>query len=297
MKLLYIIYTYNRPKIFSECIRSLLNNNKTRPDTMVFCDDGSDINFKGDLFNLSLRLTSLDFLSHFYSAGRNLGYGANREIGDSFVEMFEPDFFAHIETDYIWRRGGIDEAILLLEKYCPNAIGMSLFSNPDEFDKTKTHEMYSQILKDDFGEDNTRREFLHLPYDVDTEEYGKIKCLSTTNTCGTFLINNKNLKKLTARFPEMREDVFKKSCQKYRPNYSDGTNTHGISHYFYKYHNEIGTDYADMKNAPWISIIDTPISRHISGGGLNSKPWAEGTSQLETRGWPEDYNNFKRAVV
>lgn len=297
MKLLYNFYTYNRPKIFSKCIESILNNNKTKPDRITICDDGSDIGFRNNLYNLSLNLNET-IPTSFYTANTNLGYGFNREVGDSFVDIFEPDFFTHIETDYYFRKGGIDEAILLLEKYFPNAIGVSLFSNPDEFDKSKTHGMYSEIMKQDYGEDNSPRETLHISHTIVTEEFGDIEYLLTTNTCGTFLINNLNLKKLMTRFPEMRENVFKRSCNKYKPQerryYSDGTNTHGISYYFYKYHKELGTNLTIETNGPWISIIDTPISHHFSGGGLNSQGWAEGTTFLHAKGWPQNPDTFER---
>jgi glycosyltransferase involved in cell wall biosynthesis len=190
MKILYILYTYNRPQILEKCIATLFNpKNKVWPSELLVIDDGSNVNQKDLLYNLS-RNNSI-FPIHFFSFSKNQGLGYNWELAWTWAKLRNYDYIVQLEQDYVFREDAIGEAIDLLESK-PLSVAVSGFSNPD-FWTDKREWLFRKVMIDDFGEDPAKREFLHKPFKIKTEKHGEIEIQLTTNSCGTFICNWKRV--------------------------------------------------------------------------------------------------------
>lgn len=305
MHLLYIIYTYNRPNILQACLQSLFNNTTVHPDRVVIIDDASETKTKCNLFNFALENTinsgicPIDFMSF----NRNVGYGWTAELGIFMLHYFNPQYAMVVESDYIFRKGWCEEALAVLEAK-PEAVGLSGYSNPDYYDKSKTEVMFPQIMREDFGTDLAHREFLHKPMDLETK-LGKIQIQGTTNCCGTFMLDWTRIQQLVRKFLEIKNKVFDRCCNKQiggnRRFFADGVFTHGLSYYWYLSHakknsqpNQLTMDFANQNffenEFPWLDICDYSIANHVNGGGnLNGRLAQEGQSFVSSPKWKNEY--------
>lgn len=283
MNLMFLIYTYNRPRVLQACIHSLFANTKIKPDRVIIIDDASEQPIRNGLFDF--QLNSPDMPVDILALGKNLGYGYTAELGLKLIEFHNPKYCMVVESDYIFRKGWLEEALAVLEA-SPDSVGLSGYSNPDYYERSKTDEMFPRIMKEDFGEDKAERKYLHVARLMETK-LGKILVQGTTNCCGTFLLNWETISSLVKDFPGIREKVFDRSCNKQpggnRRYFGDGPFTHGLSHYWYKKHGyETGL-------FPWLDICDYSIANHINGDGINGKIVGEGKTFVGSPKWKDEY--------
>lgn len=313
MNLLYIIYTHNRPTILQTCLQSLFGNTTVKPDRVVIIDDASETKTKCNLFNFALENTlnsgicPIDFMSF----NKNVGYGWAAELGLFFLSYFNPKYAMVVESDYIFRKGWCEEALAVLESK-PESVGLSGYSNPDYYDKSKTEIMFPQIMKEDFGTDLAHREFLHKPMILNTK-MGKIQIQGTTNCCGTFMLNWERIQKLVNKFPEIKVKVFDRCCNKQkggnRKYFGDGPFTGGLTHYWYLSHtqNNLRPGQIVMEfirgnffetEFPWLDICDYSISSHKNACGINGNipGIREGQTFVESPRWKDTYLNINPRI-
>lgn len=291
MELLYVIYTHNRPAILKECLRTLFENTEVRPDECVIIDDNSEFGTKGGLFRFAAE-SSKYFPINFIGFNSPQGYGVTAEAGLRYIQWRNPNFTFVVESDYVFRKGYMEEALAVM-KACPSSLALSAYNNPDFSDLSKTEEMFPRIMKEDFGSDLARREFLHKPRFIDTE-LGKIQIQFTTNSCGSFLLNWKNIRELIIKYPEIQETVFDRSCNKQpggnRRFFGDGPFSHGLSHYWYIdkiFHNNANFE----TEGAWVDICDWSIGQHCNGAGINGGIVPEGATFVGSKTWSNEYLN------
>jgi hypothetical protein len=278
MNLLYIIYTHNRPNILQECLSSLFEKNDVRPSRVLIIDDGSDASLKNSLYNFSLE-NSIKIPFDFLSFSPNIGYGTVAEFGIRMADIYSPDYVFFIESDYIFRKNGLDEVIEIFENtdYGKNAIGFSGYDNPDFYSTEKTNITFPKIILEDCGEDNLNREIMYKPFEVCLNNNKKINLEFVTNSCGTMYFNWKNWKKIKEQFPKEIEWWVKHTTDyhKQKRNLNDGCMSHGISWLWTKWAKKNGVDitkYAALLN------IKPSIANHINGAGINGYIVGEGES-------------------
>ena len=303
MNILYVLFTYQRPRILAEMMRTLLNNNETRPDRFLIADDGSDTNLKNSLYQFHIENRDTIPID-FFSFSQNNGLGYQWELCLNYAKIYDPQYLFWLEQDYIFRKNGIDEALEIL-KLKPLTCAVSLFSNPDYYNGKQNH-FFSELMIDLFKSDLAKREFLHKPFYIDTK-FGKIQIQLTTNACGCCVMNWSRIRDLLDKYPEMWEKVFLRSCnvgnEKERKFASDGHLTSGTSFYWYKdmedrIKNGLEVDYNVM--APWLDICDYSVGNHINGGkfSLNGYIIPEMSSFVSSPKWvfqnSKEYDNFER---
>lgn len=297
--LLYVIYTHDRKNVLSLCLETLFGNTNIKPDHVLISDDYSQPELKAALFDFALK-NSIDFPINFMSFNKPIYYGRNAEFIQKYIDWIDPKYVVVCESDYIMRKGWLEDGLAVL-KAKDYSVGISLYSNPDFFDKEKTEEMFPRIMKEDFNEDPALREYLHKPRLIDTE-IGKIKIQGTTNSCGSFILNWQRIKVLKNHFPEIQEKVFDRSCNKQpggdRRYFSDGIFSHGLSYYYYKYWEmaaQIMTPEAIKEHQenefPWLDICDYSMAQHVNGNGLNSAGFPEMTTFVGSPHWKDEYMN------
>ncbi|MEK6883580.1 MAG: glycosyltransferase [Nanoarchaeota archaeon] len=295
MKILYVLYTYNRPQILQACLQTLFNpKNILWPTEMIVVDDGSILELKDALYNF--HRDTKKFPIHFFSFGANQGLGYNWELVFSWIMARNFDYFIQLEQDYIWRENAIAEAIEVLEKK-PLSCCVSGYSNPD-FYTDKREWLFRKVMIEDFGDDPAKREYLHKPFHIDTK-FGKIEITLTTNSCGTFICNWRRVKQLLDKYPEMWvrcfERAFNKPYPERRKAAGDGPITSGISYYWYKDIEERiknGEQINYENEAPWLDISDYSLSDHKNGGpSLNGHIIEEGLSFVSSPKWSDSFLN------
>jgi len=278
MKSLYIIYTHNRPNILSQCLSSLFEMNDVRPSRVLIIDDGSEIETKNSLYHFTISNSNkipMDLLS--FSPG--LGYGTVAEFGLRMADIYDPDYAFFIESDYVFRKNGLDEVIEIFENtdFGNNAVGFSGYDNPDFYLKDKTSITFPKIIVEDCGEDNLNRDIMYKPFELTLKNNKKINLEFVTNSCGTMYFNWKIWKKIKEQFPKEIEWWIKHTTdhQKQKRNLNDGCMSHGISWLWTKWakENQIDTNkYAGLLN------IKPSVANHINGAGINGYIVSEGQS-------------------
>lgn len=293
--ILFCFYTHNRPKILQACLATAFNNTEIKPTEAIISDDGSTPELKRGLFNFCLENTR-DFPINFMSFNKNIMYGNHAEFMLNYIKWRDCKYVAVIETDYILRKDWLKDALAALRAR-PKAIGVSLYSNPDYYDKRKTEEMFPRIIKEDFGTDLLApyRENYHRPHFIDTE-IGQIEIQYTTNCCGSYILNWQNISNMIKLHPEIQQTVFDRSCNKHlggdRRYFGDGPFTHGLSYYWGICLLELdySQNYHFIKNeGPWIDICDYSIGQHVNGEGINGGIVSEGSTFVGSPKWKDEF--------
>jgi glycosyltransferase involved in cell wall biosynthesis len=294
MESLLVLFTYNRPQILKACIETCFGNTKYEFDEVLIINDGSRPETSGPVAQFVLanqpHPKTKFSLMHF---GKNQGYSYAAEFAFNYAKWRNPKYFFFVEQDYVFRKGWAEDALAVLEA-APNTLALSGYSNPDFFDKSKTEVMFPQIIKEDFGEDICAREFMHNPFVLNTKR-GDILVQGTSNSCGTAVVNWDEFMSFLHAYPEIWEKVIERACNMQaggnRQNYGDGPFSHGLSHYFYKWHREMKAPEWFEKNFPWLDICDFSISNHINGGAesINGKIVPEGSTFVSSPRWNDEY--------
>lgn len=295
MESLLVLFTYNRPQILKACVETLFGNTEYAFDEVLIINDGSRPEVSKALAQFVLENQNHPktkfSLAHF---GKNQGYSYMAEYAFNYAKWRNPKYFFFIEQDYVFRKGWAEDAIAVLEA-APLTLALSGYSNPDFFDKSKTEEMFPQIIKEDFGVDNCPRELLHKPFVLNTKR-GDILVQGTSNSCGTAVINWHNLMEINREYPDFWTRVIERACNMQpggnRSNYGDGPFSHGLSYFFYEKHVvKFRSDTFAWENFPWLDICDFSISNHINGGAesINGKIVPECATFVSSPKWSDEW--------
>ena len=285
MNIVCYYLTYNRPQILKESFFSSLNNTEITPKEIWIIDDGSEAKLKSAL---------LDYSNEYSPKGTPINlliHGNNYGIGYSFERLYnlirqndDLDIACILESDYIWRKDWLKVVIDVFDA-SPNTLAIAGTDHPDMYDVSKTHSTFPDIMKECFGEDLKSRNYLYIPFDLQTSS-GKIQVQGVSNSCGCTMIHWKRLKKVIKKLEDSKKipynDFWNRMDRAFnkgvshdtRKNASDGWMSSTISKYGEMY---LELENLDLKtNFPFLSICDYSISEHICGGGVNGLIVPEG---------------------
>ena len=294
MESLLVLFVYNRDKILKKCIETLFNNTSYKFDEILLINDGSTPEVTKNLMQFCLQNHNVEQPQFtLLNFGKNQGYGYTAEIAFNYMRWRNPKYVFFIEQDYIFRADWAKEATDVL-KARSKTIAISGYCNPDFFNKEKTDVIFPQIIKDDFGSDPCKREFMYKPFDLETES-GLIEVQGSSNSCGMSILNWQWIKFFSEKFPDFWKKVIERSCNKQpggnRRYFGDGPFSHGLSWYWYQYYNENKDEVDFSKDFPWLDICDFSISSHKNGMGLNGMIAPEGQTFVESPRWREEFLN------
>ena len=283
MKLLYVIFTYNRPKILNECLRTIFSKNSTLPDKLLFIDDGSEGTLKMSLLKAQI---GSSIPTDIFSFNPNNGYGPSFEFAFRAVEVYNPEYVFFIESDYIFAQNGLDMVMDIFENtdVGRNAVGFSGYDNPDFHVEHKTTHEFPPLMIKDCGEDNLNRSIMYKPF-KHTTKFGEIDLEFVSNSCGTMYLNWSKVVKFKELYPKEYElwingVVLKNEANRLPIN--DGMLSHGIGWLWNKWAIQRGIDrekYAALLN------IRPSIANHINGGGINGGIVPEGATFVTSPTW------------
>lgn len=283
MKLLYVIFTYNRPQILNECLQTLFKNNSTRPDKILFVDDGSNLNLKMALIQNQVQSSiPIDVIS----LNPNAGYGVAFEFAIKNVEVYNPNYVFFIESDYVFSKNGIDTVMDIFEnnEFGRNAVGFSGYDNPDFHIPEKTKNEFPPLMLKDCGEDNLNRDIMYSPFKQQTK-FGEIDLEFVSNSCGTMYFHWSKIHEFIKTYPEEYKKWVDGITLKYGPSrkpINDAMMSHGISWIWNKWalaNNIDRNKYAALLN------IRPSVANHINGGGINGMIVPEGTTFVTSPTW------------
>lgn len=289
MNLLYVIYTHNRPAILQQCLSSLFEKNSLRPNRVLIIDDGSTVDLKNALYNFTLQHTSEKIAFDFLSFSPNIGYGTVSEFGIRMADIYNPDYVFFIESDYIFRKNGLDEVMEIFSttEVGNKAIGFSGYDNPDFYVDDKTKIIFPRIIVEDCGEDNLNRDIMYKPFSLELSNGNKIDLEFVTNSCGTMYFNWKLWRQIKEQFPNEIEWWIKRTTDNHKEKryLNDGCMSHGISWLWTKWAQKNNIDinkYAALLN------IKPSVANHINGAGINGYIVHEGQSFVGSPTWKDN---------
>lgn len=286
MKLLYILYTYNRPKVLNKCWETLFDNNVLRPDKVIVLDDGSDLRIKQSLLESQ---NKNGFAFDFYSAFPNMGYGKIAERGIKLAEIENPDYVFFIETDYIFSKNGLDKVMDVFEnnEFGKEAIWIQGYDHPDNISEEKTDSIFPRIIVEDCSEDNINRNILYKPFKQNTT-FGEVEMEFVSNSCGTIYFNWKKFREISKEFPDEYNLWLNKTIDKDKNQrcLNDGALSHLSSWIWNKWAIKHGIN--RNKFAAALNIKPS-VANHICGGrdSINGKIMEEGQTFVGSPTWHE----------
>lgn len=291
MNILFVILTYKRPKILNHCITSLFNNTNIKPTESWIIDDCSNEELKKQLFMFATKRTDLNINCSFKS--KNFGVAYSFEEAFNIARMRNPDIFCLIESDYIWRKGWLEDVIAVY-KANPYVIGIPGTSHPDMYDRVKTHGEFIRLMENQFGRDIYYRDYTYKPFDLQTER-GTIKVQGVTNSCGCSIFFWKRMMDLFSE-NELDKDywfwmerAFHKRENLDRKTASDA-HMSGTPTFLWE-QCMISKNIDFTKNFAWLDICDYSIGNHICGGAdsINGKIVDEGVTFINSPVWKNEY--------
>lgn len=285
MKLLNIVFTYNRPNVQFHFWDSLNGCTDIKADHTIIIDDGSEQKVKNYLFNLASENSYDIFLN-----GANQGYCRNWLTAFQLLERYNPEYVFFLESDYIFRKNYLEECFAVFNSL-PNVWGINGFSHPDFKDKARIKEWFGRVTTEQFGSDIKSRDSIYQKFDLETG-LGTIGCQYSSHACGTFLLNWQRIKSNIS----VKDDLFpivNRACEYGEKGkvINDGMITGGLS---WLWDNSVNRDGDKNHASALIDICDYSIAYHSSGDGVNAKGVPEGQSNVHCDTFPQDYKNFKR---
>lgn len=303
MKLLNIVYTYNRPNVQYMFWDSLEECTKVKADHTIVIDDGSDPQVRNWLYSFCA-----DKGYELLLKPKNQGYARAWLDGWYFVKKYNPEYVFFLESDYIFRNGFMEECLEVFNAL-PYIWAINGFSHPDFNDKERIKKWFGDVTIEQFGSDIKSRENIYQPFELETG-LGKIGCQYSSHACGTFLLNWKRVLEAldsSKRYSEILigdftvpsytindlDNLIVRACENgdYGKVINDGMITGGLSWYWDKIVNING----DKSHASaFIDICDYSIAQHVSGDGVNGKGIPEGSTNVLSSTFPESYKDFTR---
>lgn len=288
MNILYVIFTHNRELILQECLRTLFENNNTKPDHVAIIDDASGIPLKNKLYYNHI---SASISTDIFSFRNNVGYAKTFGLGLHLAELYNPNYVCLIESDYIFRKHGLDEVFEVFHSPLGSDLaGIAGYSHPDFFNKHSTDVIYPKLLEKDFGKDNLNRDILFKPFPF-RSSFGDIQLQYTSNSCGTIYLNWRLIQNIRKMFPSASQEWIDKSLNKGNINnvLNDGAFSHGLSYLWQEYQKQRNFD--TDKQSALIDILPS-VANHVCGDGINGKSIKEGQTFVSSPSFPKDYNIY-----
>lgn len=243
MRRLLVLFVHNRPQILQLCLDSIFNYNNIKFDDVLVINDASQNGLSNAIYDLCKEHGFT--LTHF---NKNRGYADAAWYAFSYIEQYNPDLVYWIEQDYVFKTQGLDLIDwLATEGPYKTCLGASLYDNPDFANKEKVFETFPRIYNeylDEFILNENRvkevstdcfllnRDRLYWPQKTNTP-FGPVYAENISNSCGTMLLNWRNINSM---FRKKQEDyvTWKKSvCDfgKDKRNLNDGAMSHGLCAY------------------------------------------------------------------
>lgn len=303
-KILYIIFTHNRPKALGVCLESIFNRNETRPDRCLIIDDGSDAGLKKELMDLSLR-AKFDY----FSINPNVFYGRAFEMGLKLCEAINPKYVFFIESDYEFRQNGLDQVLDVLEntEYGRKALAVSLTDHPDYENLDKINNVFPRLAEENGLIETRDFTRMYKPFDYNGK-YGRIKVEFVSNTCGCVVFSWQKMAFFKEEYLDKYNYWFDKSVDKGKEKrcLNDGCLSIGAALMWQEYYKDIGfsplVDGTVTENCGAILNIKPSVGQHYCSGGINGK--LSGFEELSTfvgsPSWGltiEEYESGKRSPV
>lgn len=297
MDLLYVILTFNRSKVLSSCINTLMNNTSIKPDEVWLLDDGSGHQLRRGLLDLNI--------SHEFNLvlnGKNKGVGVNFEMAYSIIRQKNPKIVGVIESDYIWRNEFMEDIQAVFEAN-PYTIAIPGCNHPDMYDRSKTHGSFCDLMKDQFGKDIDARQFLYSPFTSETK-VGPIKVQGASNSCGCLFLHWERLQQFLFKDLGVEQEYwrwmdrgFHKWGNTNRRYASDAHMSGTLTWYWEQWAKKNNIDIS--KHFAWLDICDHSIANHLCALGLNGciPGIQEGQTFVGSPVWPENYQSFSRKKV
>lgn len=288
MNLLYIVPTFQRPKVLSRCLETLLSNG--HPDELWILDDGSDPGLRHNLVEFQVA-TSQHFPTNLVLCGRNYGIGWNFENIFNIIRWKNPKYYFLVESDYIFRKGFLDDVNAVFDAD-PYVVALPGCDHPDMYQKEKTHGTFPNLMREQFPTDVAGREHMYIPYDLETK-VGKIQVFGASNSCGCMFVHWERFQNILRDLNAEKEywgwmdRAFNKQPGGDRRNASDQHLSCSISWYWTEWAKKHNIDIT--KHFPFLNICDFSIASHICGGGCNAGGYPEGTTFVGAPHWNVSY--------
>lgn len=262
MELLYVIFTYTRPKVLKVCLDSLFGNNQLRPDKIVIINDCGTQEIRDSLYQFTK-----DNKIDYYCLNQNLGYGRIFEMGINIAETYEPKYCYFLESDYYFAPNGLDKVndIFRNNEYGQNSLGWSGYDNPDFVLKNKVDTTFHEILIDNFGDDNLNWNILYKPF-LQSTAFGDVYLEHCSNSCGDMYFNWQMMMEIKREFPVEYQLWKDRTCDKHKVgarNLSDGAESSGAWWLWDKYAKKHCIDrdkYSALLN------IKPSVANHLNSG-------------------------------
>jgi len=303
MKLLYIYFTYNRPKVLADCLRTTLSNTKIFPNEIYILDDCSDLNIQSSLFKFAKENSSIEMPIHLILNGCNLGIGRQFESAYNLMRVLNPEFIFMVESDYVFRREYMEDCMAVIESN-PNVVAIPLTSHPDFYNKEKTDNFFPKLMIQQFRKDIINREYMYKPFEIDTKR-GKILVQGGSNSCGSCFLAYHRFNKILEDLNDQTRDVvseywqwmkiaFTKDEINNKKMANDAIMTCALTWYWYEWAKKNSLDLT--KNFPWLDICDASIGQHLCIGGVNGNVpgMVEGQTFVGSPVWKTE--NFTRNI-
>lgn len=292
MRTAVIFLTYNRPNIGAMSISSALKNTDIKPVETVIIDDCSEKQWKSSLFMFA-QDNGITFLSH----GRNMGIGYTFEKAYNLIRQYEDiDVVAIIETDYLWRKGWMEDCLAVFEA-SPHTIAIAGCNHPDMYLREKTHGTFVDLMKDQFGHDLQAREHLYKPFTLKTTR-GDIQVQGVSNSCGCQIMHWGRIRQMFYDFPKLEGEYWKWMDRAFHKNgtgnrrYASDAHMSGTLSMFAEYWMRWKHDITVSENTShfgFLDICDHSISTHICGMGINGMIVAEGETFVGSPKWNDEF--------
>lgn len=292
MKLLNIIFTFNRPKVQHLFWDSIYNCTKIRADHSIVIDDGSEIDVKNALYQ-----SAIENKHDLYLRSHNEGYSRNFLLAWGLLKSYNPEIVSFLESDYIFRNGFMEDIFAVFDA-SPQAWGICGFSHPDFRDRERVKEWFGRVTTEQFGKDIKSRDSVYIPFDLETSR-GIINCEYASHGCGTMFLNwnriieaIKNSDDPNKWFAFLENNIILPACEYGKPGtvINDGRISGGISLLWDELVNKDG----DKNHAAGFINIVNSIAFHASGDGVNAKGTPECQSNVPAHNFPENYKEFER---
>jgi hypothetical protein len=292
MNIAFVYFSFNRLSILKESLRTSLSNTNIKPNHIYIFDDHSNEECQNYLKNFKEKNKELNITLNINQ--ENIGYAANYRKCFDILKNENFDYIFFLETDYIWRKGYLEECIELLEME-QDSVAVCGSSFKEFYEKEKCITWFANVTKQQFGKDVSNRPALYTSKILKLKSYN-MTIQYGTHSCGTFLFNKKRF------FNNLNEDqksrfwVIMQEATKVINNKSvinDGMITGGISILWDEYLNLKHKGNSFEKSA-FIDIIDYVIGVHIEGGGINGSDNPEGYTRYFPDKFPKKYDSFLR---
>ena len=300
MDLMFIIFTFNRPKALAECLRTVISNTSIRPDSMFILDDGSDVTLQTNLANFCLENKNQKSNLSVYLNGYNRGVGHQFQLAYSLIKQYSPKIVFLVEGDYYFRKSYIEDCLALFESM-PTCIAIPAMDHSDMRKPEKYNGIFVDLMKEQFGEDIEGRQYMYRNFEVDTTE-GKMEVFGCSNSCGAQILHWERINKFIFDDLGAEQEYWKHMDRGFhvgrdRNRASDAHMSCTHSYLWEKWAIKNNVDLT--KNFGYINILPS-LSFHACNQGLNGmldpKIFPEGGdfSGVNSGTFPKDYNNWIR---